>query len=217
VRALALPPGPLRILCAGAHSDDIEIGCGGTILRLLEEHPGSAITWLVLSATGPRGGEAAAGAARFTKRAATRRVEIQAFRDGFFPGAFTEIKECFEALKGELGESLDLIFTHARNDRHQDHRLVSDITWQTFRHHLILEYEIPKFDGDLTHPNLFVPIPEALRRHKVDGLLECFPSQRSRPWFTEDTFLALMRLRGVESGDPGGFAEAFQLRKAVLG
>ena len=204
-------------MCVGAHADDIEIGCGGTILRLLEEHPGSTITWLVLSAAGPRGAEAHAGAARFTTRAATRRVEIRDFRDGFFPAAFTEIKECFEALKGELGAPLDLIFSHARNDRHQDHRLVSDLTWQTFRDHLILEYEIPKFDGDLEQPNLFVPISEALRRHKVEGLMECFPSQRARTWFTEDTFLALMRLRGVESGDPGGFAEAFQVRKALLG
>ena len=217
MQALALPSGPLRILCIGAHADDIEIGCGGTILRLLEEHPGSAITWLVLSAAGPRAAEAGAGAARFTERAATRRVVIRAFRDGFFPAAFTEIKECFEGLKGELEESLDLVFTHARNDRHQDHRLVSDLTWQTFRHHLILEYEIPKFDGDREHPNLFVPISEALRRRKVEGLMECFPSQHTRGWFTEDTFLALMRLRGVESGDPGGFAEAFQVRKAVLG
>ncbi len=213
---LALPPGPLRILCLGAHPDDLEIGCGGTILRLLDEHPGSACRWVVLSGGGTeRQGEAEDGAGRFLARAGERRVEVQRFRDGHFPPTLSAIKDALEGIGREL--SPDLVFTHYRDDRHQDHRTVSDVTWQTFRDHLVLEYEVPKWDGDLGVPNCFVALPEPVRRAKLAHLLAAFPSQRQKRWFTEETFLGLMRLRGIECGAPEGYAEAFYARKLTLG
>jgi len=213
--ALALPTGPLRILCLGAHPDDIEIGCGGTMLRLLAEHPGSACHWVVLSGgVSGREQEAQDGAACFLAGAAQRTVSVQRFRDGHFPVALTAIKEALEAVR--QGFSPDLVFTHYRDDRHQDHRTVSDVTWQTFRDHLVLEYEVPKWDGDLAVPNCFVALPEAVRRQKVEHLLAAFPTQREKRWFSGETFLALMRLRGVECGAAEGYAEAFYTRKVRL-
>jgi LmbE family N-acetylglucosaminyl deacetylase len=213
--ALALPPGPLRILCLGAHPDDMEIGCGGSVLRLLAEHPGSSCWWVVLSGGGTgRESEAQDGAARFLAKAAERRVAVHQFRDGHFPVALSGIKDALEEV--QRGFSPDLIFTHYRDDRHQDHRTVSDVTWQTFRDHLVLEYEVPKWDGDLGVPNCYVALSEAVRRQKVEHLLTAFPSQRDKRWFSAETFLALMRLRGVECGVSEGYAEAFQARKVVV-
>lgn len=206
--------GPLKVLLIGAHSDDIEIGCGGTVLRLLAESEGVEVHWVVLGSSGQRDGEAAASAEEFLAGAKVKRIQVEHFRDGFFPYHGEEVKEYFEGLKKAFAP--DLIFTHYRDDRHQDHRLVSDLTWNTFRDHLILEYEIMKYDGDLGNPNLYVPLERATSGAKVALLLKHFRSQAQHRWFTEDTFLGLLRLRGVECNAPDGHAEAFYCRKAVL-
>jgi len=211
---LALPPRPLTLLCIGAHADDIEIGCGGSLLHLLDRHPGSTVWWVVLSAEGPRTLEAQESGRRFLAGAGTHHIAVHGFRDGYLPADWAGVKAVFEQLKRDLAP--DLIFTHFRDDRHQDHRLVSDLTWQTFRNHVILEYEIPKYDGDLGAPNMFVPMSSQLRAKKIEHLLAAFPSQREKHWFTEETFLGLLRLRGMECAAPEGYAEAFYLRKAIL-
>lgn len=203
------------LLCLGAHCDDIEIGCGGTILRLLREHPSLRVHWVVFSSEAQRGAEARDSAAAFLENAPNAKVVIHDFRNGYFPSVRTEVKQAFEALKAELNP--DVVLTHYRNDLHQDHRVVSELTWNTFRNHLILEYEIPKYDGDLGNPNLYATLPEDLWRKKIEILMRCFPSQRSKHWFTPDTFSALMRLRGIEANSPSGYAEAFYGRKALLG
>jgi LmbE family N-acetylglucosaminyl deacetylase len=206
--------GPLQILCLGCHSDDIEIGCGGTILRLAQEHPGCEIHWVVFSACGVRAEEARRGAQMFAGDN-LRGPQLGSFRDGFMPFEGTAVKDYFEsALKPNL--SPDIIFTQNRKDAHQDHRLIAELTWNTFRNHLILEYEIPKYDGDFGQPSLFVPLNDGIRQQKVRSLMEVFGSQRSKRWFTEDTFNGLMRLRGMECNAPSGFAEAFYCRKVVL-
>src|SRR2546426_12079049 len=187
----------LRILCLGAHSDDIEIGCGGTVLRILEENPDAEVLWVVMGASGQRADEATASAKSFLARARQKEVIVKEFRDGFFPYIGAEIKGFFEELKRRFAP--DLVLTHCRNDLHQDHRLVSVLTWNTFRNHLILEYEIPKYDGDLGVPNLFVRLDEDLCRKKAENLCGFFQTQRNKHWFTEDTFLALLRLRGIGS------------------
>jgi LmbE family N-acetylglucosaminyl deacetylase len=204
---------PLDVLCLGAHSDDLEIGCGGTILKLIGGGRRLRVLWVVFSATGDREVEARTSAATLLD-GAEHQVDIKAFRDGFFPYVGYDVKQCFEDLKRACAP--DLIFTHYRDDRHQDHRLISDLTWNTFRDHFILEYEIPKYDGDLGSPNLFVPLDEPTCRRKVDGIVRHFQTQRNRHWFTEQTFLALLRLRGIEAGAANGYAEAFYGRKAVL-
>ena len=213
---LSLPPTdrPLRVLAIGAHADDIEIGCGGTILRLAAAHQHLAVDWVVCSAGGPRRAEAEAGAEAFLSGVSDRRVELGSFRDGFFPYLGGEVKEFFEGLKERRP---DLVLTHHRADLHQDHRLVCELTWNTFRDHLILEYEVPKYDGDLGAPGTFVHLTEEVARRKVEALLAAYGSQREKRWFTEDTFLGLMRLRGMESNAPSGYAEGFYSRKAVLG
>lgn len=203
------------VLCLGAHCDDIEIGCGGAILRLVQDHPLVRVYWVVLSSDPLRAAEARRSADVFLLHAAGKDVLIKEFRNGYFPSVGAEIKDCFEELKDTIRP--DVIFTHCRNDLHQDHRIVSELTWNTFRDHLILEYEIPKYDGDLGTPNLYVPLPEDFWRKKIATLLECFPSQRDKHWFTPETFAALMRLRGIESNSRSGYAEAFYCRKAVLG
>jgi LmbE family N-acetylglucosaminyl deacetylase len=206
---------PLRILCLGAHADDIEIGCGGTILRLLASYPNVDARWVVLSADERRADEARCAASLFLGNAARSEVTIKQFRDGFFPWIGADVKSFFEQLKVEAAP--DLVFTHHREDAHQDHRLVAELTWNTWRDHMVLEYEIPKYDGGLVTPNLFVPIDEETREQKIAHLLRAFGSQRSKRWFTADTFTSLMRLRGVESGSAGGCAEGFFARKMVLG
>jgi LmbE family N-acetylglucosaminyl deacetylase len=211
---LAVPPGgELRILCLGAHSDDIEIGCGGTLLTLLDRFPQAAVRWLVFGAAGDRACEAEQSARAFLTGAQTSEVEVKAYRDGFFPFNGAQIKDEFEALKPF---DPHLVFTHYRDDRHQDHRLLSDLTWNTFRNHLILEYEIPKYDGDLGTPNFFVPLPEPVCSRKVEAILASFPSQRRRQWFDRETFLSILRLRGMEANSPTRYAEAFFCRKVVL-
>jgi LmbE family N-acetylglucosaminyl deacetylase len=205
----------LDILCLGAHSDDIEIGCGATVLGMLAEHPRAVFHWVVLSSEGQRGAEARRSAARLLGRGSGANVIVKAFRSGYFPFEGAEIKDFFESLKRDL--SPDLVFTHHREDRHQDHRMVSDLTWSTFRDHLVLEYEVPKYDGDLGTPNLFVPVDGRFARRKAHVILSSFTSQQDKHWFAEDVFLGLMRLRGVECASPTGYAEAFYARKTVLG
>ncbi len=207
---------PLRkVLCFGSHSDDIEIGCGGTLLRLLQDHPKLEICWVVLSSGPTRDDEARKSAAFFLKGARRPRIMIQDFRNGYFPYIGSDIKDFFEELKAEFVP--DLIFTHHRHDLHQDHRTVCELTWNTFRNHLILEYEILKYDGDLGAPNCFVYLDEKICRRKIGYLLRAFKTQRTKPWFTEDALRALLRVRGVESQSPTGFAEAFYGRKVLIG
>ncbi len=203
-----------RVLCLGAHSDDIEIGCGGTILRLLASYRNWEFYWVVFSATPEREQEARKSAHLFLEGARRKTIVVKNFRNSFFPFVGGKIKEYFERLKAEI--SPDLIFTPYRNDLHQDHRTISDLTWNTFRNHLILEYEIPKYDGDLGSPNCFVHLDESTCRRKIRYLLRLFPSQRENHWFTEETFRGLMRLRGIESNASGKYAEAFYCRKLVL-
>jgi LmbE family N-acetylglucosaminyl deacetylase len=208
-------PGAVRkVLALGAHPDDIEIGCGGTLLRLIGEPGPLEVRWLVLSGDGERAEEAAASAAAFLGPGHDDQVSVHAFRDGYFPWEGPAIKEAFERLKGDFDP--DLILAPRRHDAHQDHRLVAELTWNTFRDHLILEYEIPKYDGDLGAPTLFVPLDEATAERKVELLLKGFPSQLHRRWFRADTFWSLLRLRGLESNSPSGFAEGFEVRKVVL-
>ncbi len=201
------------ILCLGAHCDDIEIGCGGTILRILKTRHDVAVRWVVLSSTKERANEAAAAAELFLKGSRTRKVRIEAFADGHFPYQGAEIKRYFESLKRTVSPAL--IFTHYRHDRHQDHRLVSDTTWQTFRDSLILEYEIPKYDGDLGSPNVFAHVDAAICEQKIRYIMRSYKTQRGKPWFTDETLRALMRIRGVESRAPR-YAEAFYGRKLIL-
>jgi len=209
---LARGDDPLRVLCLGAHSDDIEIGCGGTVLKLLEQHPDAKVGWTVFAAASEiRAGEARAGAKYFLEAAAARETHVHTFRDGFFPDEWAAIKEVFET---ELKPfEPDVVFTHYRDDRHQDHRVISNLTWNTFRDHLILEYEVPKYDGDLGHPHFFVPLERAACEQKIDGLLNIFTSQAGRSWFSDETFWSHLRLRGIEAN--AQYAEAFHARKMV--
>lgn len=203
-----------RVLFLGAHSDDIEIGCGGTILRCIEEQYFEEVWWIVFAANGQRAGEARESAELFLEGAKTKNVVLHSFRDGYFPYSGSDIKDYFEELKARI--SPDVIFTHYRNDLHQDHRLICELTWNTFRDHLILEYEILKYDGDLGIPNLFVHLTDEISRKKIDYIRTSFKTQGSRKWFSDDTFISLLRLRGVESNAPERYAEAFYCRKMVL-
>jgi LmbE family N-acetylglucosaminyl deacetylase len=214
---LGLPSGgghPLRVLALGCHADDVEIGCGATLLRLLEEAPATEVVWVVFSARGERGEEARLSAEEMLTGAGSTDVRLHEFRDGYFPYQGAEIKDVFEAIKGEVEP--DLVLTHRRDDLHQDHRLVCELTWNTFRDHLVLEYEIPKYDGDMGRPNVYVPVDEATARRKVEILTRHFQTQGNKHWFTEDLFWGLMRLRGMEAGSPSGFAEGLYGRKVVL-
>jgi len=207
--------GPLRLLCLGAHCDDIEIGCGGTILKLATAGRRIEVHWVVFSSDEQRKQEALKSAEAFLGGVTTKKVAILGLRDGFFPYLGYELKERLEQLKAEI--SPDLILTHYRNDLHQDHRLVSELTWNTFRNHLILEYEIPKYDGDFGSPNVFVSLDESTCRRKIDVILDAFQSQNEKHWFSRDLFSAILRLRGMEANACGGYAEGFYCRKAVLG
>ncbi|MGA7447377.1 MAG: PIG-L deacetylase family protein [Terriglobales bacterium] len=204
---------PLTILCLGAHADDIEIGCGGTMLHFKQSDIKPKFHWVVFSAAGKRGEEARNGAELFTA-GCEKEVFVKEYRDGFLPYRGAEIKEFFEELKNRINP--DLIFTHWQGDAHQDHRLICELTWNTFRNHLTFEYEVPKYDGDMGRPNVFVPLQAPLHEDKVGYLLEAFKSQRAKPWFDRDTFMGLMRLRGMESNSPSGYAEAFHARKVIL-
>jgi len=205
--------GPLQVLCLGCHSDDIEIGCGGTILRLAEQYPDCVFHWVVFSAIGVRQEEAKQAASLFGG-GQLRGLRLMTFRDGFMPFEGAEVKEVFENLKQTISPSL--ILTHNRKDAHQDHRLIAELTWNTFRNHLILEYEIPKYDGDFGQPAVFVPLSREICEKKIDYLMNSFQSQRAKRWFEEDTFLSLMRLRGLECNAASGYAEAFYVRKLIL-
>lgn len=211
--ALAAPGRRLRLLCIGAHCDDIEIGCGATLLDLTARGMALEVSWCVVGSTPEREPEARASAAAFLDGVAAH-VDIQAFRIGHFPWQGSAIKDWFETLKSLPPP--DLIFTHARDDRHQDHREVASHTWSTFRDHLILEYEVPKWDGDLGRPSVYLPVSEAALERKIDLLLRHFPSQAGKRWFDRDTFRGLARLRGVECHSPTRFAEAFHGSKLTL-
>lgn len=202
------------ILCLGAHSDDIEIGCGGSILRLLEENQNTEVYWIVFSADSKRKKEAESSADLFLAGAKKREIRVKNFRESFFPYIGADIKEYFEELKQQV--SPDLIFTPFREDLHQDHRLLAELTWNTFRDHLILEYEVVKYDGDLGSPNFFVPLNEPTCRKKIETIFKCFKTQGSRNWFTGNLFSSIMRIRGVECNAPDEFAEAFYCRKMVF-
>lgn len=204
----------LSVLCLGAHSDDIEIGAGATLLSILERGIRLDVYWCVLSGGGEREGEARASAADFLSAVETKKIEVMSFEDGFFPEQGVAIKSWFEDLKKRINP--DLIFTHRREDAHQDHRQVNRLTWNTFRDHCILEYEIPKWDGDMGQPNLYVPISAAALARKIDLLMSHFGSQRSKQWFDAETFLGLARLRGMECRAPERYAEAFFGRKLAL-
>jgi LmbE family N-acetylglucosaminyl deacetylase len=204
----------LKVLCLGCHSDDIEIGCGGTILRLSQEYPQSTFSWVVFSACGVREAEAKRAAEMFVEPSKLETVMLKSFPDGFMPFVGADIKRVFEELKSVVEP--DLILTHNRKDAHQDHRLIAELTWNTFRNHLILEYEIPKYDGDLGQPNVFVQLSSDDCERKIAHVIEAFQSQHAKNWFEEETFRSLMRLRGMESNAPSGYAEAFYCRKLVL-
>jgi len=208
-------PAVSHVLCLGAHADDIEIGCGGTMLTLLEADPSLAVTWVVFSAEGERAEEARRSAENFLAGAASRQILIHSFRDGFFPYSGSQIKEAFEELASRV--TPDLVFTHYRHDLHQDHRVLAELTLNTFRNHFVLEYEIPKYDGDLSQPNVFVPLEASLCHSKVDLILTSFKTQANKRWFSEDLFRSLLRLRGMECNAPSNYAEAFHGRKLVVG
>jgi LmbE family N-acetylglucosaminyl deacetylase len=210
----APPRRPLQILCVGAHSDDIEIGCGGTVLRLLSEIEDTEVCWVVLGSSGQRDTEARSSAGVFLETAKKTDIVIKNFQASFFPYVGDEIKKFFEELKDRV--SPDVVFTHYRNDLHQDHRLVSELTWNTYRDHLILEYEILKYDGDIGSPNFFVHLDDSTCQKKISILMDCFKTQRDKDWFTPDAFLSLMRIRGIESKAPGKYAEGFYCRKMAL-
>jgi LmbE family N-acetylglucosaminyl deacetylase len=205
----------LRVLVLGAHSDDIEIGCGGAILGLARLYPECVFDWVVFSAVGARKDEARRSAGLFLQPPQLAEPILKDFRDGFMPYVGAEVKSIFEELKRNI--SPDLVFTHNRRDAHQDHRLIAELTWNTFRDHLILEYEIPKYDGDLGQPNVFIPLDKKTCDTKVNFLMEAFQTQRSKRWFDPQTFLGLMRVRGMECNSPSGYAEAFYCRKAIIG
>ena len=203
-----------RVLVIGCHADDIEIGCGGTLLTLAKANPGIEVDWVVLTAGAERGAEARASAEAFLAGVETARIELHEFRDGFLPYVGGDVKDVFESLKGRVDPQL--VLTHAGYDLHQDHRLACELTWNTFRNHLILEYEIPKVDGDLGRPNVFMPLTAAVAERKLALLEQHFPTQSGKHWFDRETFLGLMRLRGMEAVAPGRLAEAYTCRKLVL-
>jgi LmbE family N-acetylglucosaminyl deacetylase len=205
---------PLKLLCLGAHADDIEIGCGGTLLRLLQERPGCSVHWVVFAANPVREAEARASAAEFLTKAGSSQVTIHHFRESYFPTVQAEIKDAFEAIKRALQP--DLVLCHRKDDAHQDHRVVADLAWNTWRDHAIWEYEIPKYDGDLGLPNLYVPLSRSDADRKVELVLKHFQSQASRAWFRSDTFHSLMGIRAIECNAAEGRAEGFYVRKLVV-
>ena len=203
-----------KILCLGAHPDDIEIGCGGTILRLIEEAPKAQFCWVVFSGNQKRREEAFQSADFFLREAKSKKIFVEKFRESYFPFIGAQIKDYFEKLKREF--SPDLIFTHYSSDAHQDHRLISDLTWNTFRDHFILEYEIPKYDGDFGNPNLHICLTESHVTQKTSHICSIFQTQKEKQWFDEETFRSILRLRGVKCNSPSRFAEAFYCPKIVL-
>lgn len=204
-----------NILCLGAHPDDIEIGCGGTILKFIDEAPEAKFRWIVFSGNKIRNKEALQSVSSFLNEIESKQIDIYNFRESYFPFVGAEIKDCFEKIKKEF--SPDIIFTHYTGDAHQDHTLISKLTWNTFRNHFIIEYEIPKYDGDLGAPNLFVYLDESLVQRKIDFLCDFFQTQNRKIWFSEENFKSILRIRGVECNSPTNYAEAFYCRKMVFG
>ncbi len=213
---LALPARrPPVLLFVGAHADDIEIGCGGTVLELLRRYRGAQVHWVVLSSENGRDREARKAARALLRNAGRAELHIESFRGAYFPAEFVALKDYFESLKRSVHP--DVVFSHCRDELHQDHRIVGELAWNTFRDHLILEYEIPKYDGGLGTPQLYVPLAAATMKRKLDVLMDAFPSQQGKRWFTPETFSGLARLRGIECNATSGYAEAFFARKMVLG
>ena len=208
-----------NILCLGAHADDIEIGCGGTLLKLKEDNPGLNVSWIVFASGPTRRQEADESAGRFLTGTDNPNVEINDFPDRYFPSQWSEIKDYFSKLAGEHSgdRTPDLILTHRLEDRHQDHRVIAELTWNAFRNHFVMEYEIPKFEGDLGQPNVFVPLTDEMVQLKTTTIMNCFTSQRDHHWFENETFRSLMRIRGLESNSPTRYAEGFYCRKLTLG
>jgi len=204
----------LNILCLGAHCDDIEIGCGGTVLKLIEEQKISQITWIIFTSNEKRKQEAHSSAEEFLKNIDNKDIKILDYKDGYLPSLWSEVKNTFESIKQEVNP--DIIFTHYRNDLHQDHRVVSELTWNTFRNHIIFEYEITKYDGDLGSPNVFTPLDQAIINRKGEILMRSFQSQKNKHWFDKSTIKAVMRIRGVECASPSHYAEAFYCRKMIM-
>ena len=214
---LSLGPGKedgLNLLCLGAHCDDIEIGCGGALLALQDKYSINTIRWEVFASTPARKKEAEAAAHSFVDSKSSLQLSIHSYRDAFLQESWSDIKEDFEGIKQSFQP--DLILTHFGQDKHQDHRLISELTWNTFRNHLILEYEIPKYDGDLGQPQIFIPVTDGQAQKKVDILMDAYLSQAGKHWFEADTFLSLMRLRGLECGGEQKYAEGFYLRKGMI-
>lgn len=205
---------PLKLLLIGAHADDIEIGCGATILSLLERYLKCEVRWVVLSGSEERQGEAKQSADLFLRNAGDKRVNILSYEDGYFPQHSAEIKKYFEDELKQYDPSI--VFTHHRHDLHQDHRIVSELTWNTFRNHLILEYEVFKYDGDLGQPNVYFRVSEKKCKEKVSNIMQCFQSQSEKHWFTEDTFWSMLRIRGVEVASSSKYAESFYGRKIAV-
>lgn len=217
---LSFPLSKIRnVLCLGAHADDIEIGCGGTMLKLRESNPELNASWIVLSSDPVRKREAIESAKKFLDADSQPNIQIKEFPDRYFPAAWGEIKDYFADLASELsGHRMpDLIFTHRLDDCHQDHRVVSELTFNAFRNHLILQYEIPKYDGDLGQPNVFVSLTPDMVKRKTRTIVSSFPSQHDHHWFEEETFRSLSRIRGLESNSPTRYAEGFYSRKLSLG
>jgi LmbE family N-acetylglucosaminyl deacetylase len=208
---------PLTILCLGAHCDDLEIGAGGTIMRLMAEHPGSTVHWVVFTASAnPIRQEEARGSAAELLAPLGERAHYhqKAFRESFFPAEWTQIKVFFEELKSAVEP--DVVLTHHRRDLHQDHRIISELSLNSFRDHVIAEFEIPKYDADLGVPNLYVPLTQTMAQRKIEMLMRHFASQRGRRWFKPETYEGIMRIRGIECNAPEGYAEAFHVRKLIL-
>lgn len=207
--------GVKRVLCVGAHSDDIEIGCGGTVLRMIEQNKNLEFYWLVLCSNPQRAIEATKSANEFLKGVKKKTIIVKDFRDGFLPYIGAPVKEAFEEIKRTFVP--DLIFTHTRQDLHQDHRMTCELTWNTFRSHMILEYEIPKYDADLKPTNYFVPLSDKQAGKKVKALMKYFGTQKNKHWFSEDLFEGLMRMRAIEVASPTRYAEGFHCRKILMG
>ncbi len=204
----------LRLLCLGAHCDDIEIGCGGTLLKLIEEYEISQILWVVFTSDESRKEEAFTSATKFLEKVENSEIKIMEFKDGYLPSVWSKVKDEFEKLKDSIKP--DIIFTHFRNDLHQDHRVVNELTWNTFRNHLICEYEIPKYDGDLEQPNLFIPLREEQVSKRNEILLNSFKSQSNKQWFDDTLLTSILRIRGIECASESRYAEAFHCRKITF-
>lgn len=207
-------PADATVLCLGAHCDDIEIGCGATLVEWRRRRPDLRFVWTVFAGDGTREAETRAAAGRLLGPNAALNVDVLKFPMSYFPYEGAAIKDAFESLRARCEP--DLVLTHYLADRHQDHRVIAELTWNTFRDHAVLEYEIPKYEGDLGHPGVYCPVPVAAADHKIETLLSCFPSQRSRQWFDAELFRGHMRLRGVECNAPSRYAEAFHARKLLI-